>query len=73
MDDAAMCIQLRPEWEKGYFRKAAVLEAEDKNGEVWRGSGVAGGRGVVWLGCVEAYVAGGGGMMTASVNVRQGL
>uniref|UniRef100_A0A7R9Z794 Uncharacterized protein n=1 Tax=Chlamydomonas euryale TaxID=1486919 RepID=A0A7R9Z794_9CHLO len=33
MDDAAMCIQLRPEWEKGYFRKAAVLEAEDKNGE----------------------------------------
>ncbi|KXZ55488.1 hypothetical protein GPECTOR_2g1037 [Gonium pectorale] len=30
MEDAEMCISLKPEWEKGYFRKGAVLEATDK-------------------------------------------
>eukprot|EP00803_Ostreobium_quekettii_P006900 evm.model.scf_1013.2 EVM.evm.TU.scf_1013.2 scf_1013:16807-22244(+) len=28
--DAEVCIKLRPEWEKGYFRKAAVMEALEK-------------------------------------------
>mmetsp|Transcript_43648 Transcript_43648/g.111579 ORF Transcript_43648/g.111579 Transcript_43648/m.111579 type:complete len:135 (-) Transcript_43648:139-543(-) len=26
LQDAEECIKLRPEWEKGYFRKGAVLE-----------------------------------------------
>ncbi|GLC40807.1 hypothetical protein PLESTB_000020600 [Pleodorina starrii] len=30
MEDADKCISLKPDWEKGYFRKAAVLEAQDK-------------------------------------------
>jgi tetratricopeptide (TPR) repeat protein len=35
--DAEECIRLRPEWDKGYFRKAAVLEALERLDEV-RGS-----------------------------------
>ncbi|KAG1670772.1 hypothetical protein FOA52_014000 [Chlamydomonas sp. UWO 241] len=30
LEDAEECIRLRPEWEKGYYRKAAVLEDQDK-------------------------------------------
>lgn len=29
LEDAEECIRLRPEWEKGYYRKAAVLEEQD--------------------------------------------
>lgn len=32
--DAEECIKLRPEWEKGFFRKAAALEVMDKLQEV---------------------------------------
>ncbi|KAF5837562.1 hypothetical protein DUNSADRAFT_4198 [Dunaliella salina] len=34
-EDADTCIKLKPEWEKGYFRKGAILEEQDKLGEVW--------------------------------------
>lgn len=34
MGDAETAIRLRPDWEKGYFRKGAVLEAEEKLAEV---------------------------------------
>lgn len=27
LQDADKCIELRPEWEKGYFRKGTALEA----------------------------------------------
>ncbi|GMH44069.1 hypothetical protein BSKO_12003 [Bryopsis sp. KO-2023] len=30
MADAEECIALRPEWEKGYFRKACVLEMREE-------------------------------------------
>ncbi|GFR49295.1 hypothetical protein Agub_g11317 [Astrephomene gubernaculifera] len=30
LEDAEACISLKPDWEKGYFRKGAVLEALDK-------------------------------------------
>lgn len=30
MEDAEKCIALNPDWEKGYFRKAAILELLDK-------------------------------------------
>ncbi|PNH04208.1 Protein STIP1 [Tetrabaena socialis] len=30
LEDAEKCISLRPDWEKGYFRKAGVLEAQDR-------------------------------------------
>jgi hypothetical protein len=29
MEDAEECIRLRPEWEKGYIRKAGVHEAQE--------------------------------------------
>ena len=32
--DAEECIRLRPDWDKGYFRRAAVLEALDRLDEV---------------------------------------
>jgi tetratricopeptide (TPR) repeat protein len=32
--DAEECIRLDPEWDKGYFRKGAVLEAQGKLNEV---------------------------------------
>lgn len=32
--DAEECIRLRPDWDKGYFRKGAVLEALEKMDEV---------------------------------------
>ena len=32
--DAEHCLKLRPEWEKGYFRKGAALEAAEKFDEV---------------------------------------
>ncbi|KAL4857231.1 Small glutamine-rich tetratricopeptide repeat-containing protein beta [Chlorella vulgaris] len=31
--DAEECIRLRPDWDKGYFRKGAVLEALEKMDE----------------------------------------
>lgn len=34
--DAEECIKCKPEWEKGYFRKANVLEATLKFDQVWR-------------------------------------
>ncbi|GIL52402.1 hypothetical protein Vafri_8286 [Volvox africanus] len=33
MEDAEKCISLKPDWEKGYFRKGAVLEAQEKMAE----------------------------------------
>jgi len=36
--DAEECIRLRPDWDKGYFRKAAALEAlgrMDEVGDCW--------------------------------------
>ena len=33
MEDADQCIKLNPTWEKAYFRKAAVFEAQDKHDE----------------------------------------
>lgn len=38
--DAEECIRLRPDWDKGYFRKAAVLEALGQLDEV-RGRGAS--------------------------------
>jgi tetratricopeptide (TPR) repeat protein len=32
--DAEECIRLEPEWDKGYFRKGAVLESQGKLEEV---------------------------------------
>lgn len=32
--DAEECIKCKPTWEKGYFRKANVLEATQKFGQV---------------------------------------
>ncbi len=34
LEDADKCIELRPEWEKGYFRKGAVLEEQNQLAEV---------------------------------------
>ena len=34
LEDAELCITLRSDWEKGYFRKAAVLEQMDRYDEV---------------------------------------
>lgn len=34
LDDADTAIRLRPEWDKGYYRKASVLEAMDNQEEV---------------------------------------
>lgn len=36
LDDAEQCIKLKPEWEKGYFRKGAVLEDQEQFAEVRR-------------------------------------
>eukprot|EP00899_Mesostigma_viride_P007856 jgi/Mesvir1/17071/Mv15258-RA.1 len=33
MTDADKCIELKPQWEKGYFRKGCILEALGKNDE----------------------------------------
>lgn len=30
LKDAQECITLKPDWDKGYFRKAAVLEVQEK-------------------------------------------
>ena len=48
LEDADAAIKLRPEWEKGYFRKAAALEVLDKLQEVGPAEGGAerGGRGM---------------------------
>ncbi len=35
LDDAEECIRLRPEWEKGYFRKAAVQEEQGEAGAAY--------------------------------------
>jgi hypothetical protein len=34
LSDAEAAIEREPEWDKGYFRKAAALEAQDKLEEV---------------------------------------
>ncbi len=34
LEDAEAAIGLRPEWEKGYFRKASALEVVDRLAEV---------------------------------------
>lgn len=34
LDDAHTVIRLRPDWDKGYFRKASVLEAMGRPEEV---------------------------------------
>jgi tetratricopeptide (TPR) repeat protein len=34
LSDADAAIQRQPDWDKGYFRKAAALEAQDKLEEV---------------------------------------
>ncbi len=39
LDDAATVIRLRPDWDKGYYRKASVLEAMDKQEDVWLSRG----------------------------------
>ncbi len=36
MDDADKCVALKPDWEKGHFRRAAVLEELGKMQEVGR-------------------------------------
>ena len=33
LQDAERCVQLRPEWDKAHFRKAAALEASEKDDE----------------------------------------
>ena len=35
--DAETCIRLKPEWEKGYFRKGNALETLEKTEEVSAG------------------------------------
>jgi hypothetical protein len=50
--DAEECIRLRPDWDKGYFRKAAALEVLDRLDEV---GGWAGGWSVGWVGAGVAW------------------
>ena len=53
--DAEECIRLRPDWDKGYFRKAAALEALGRMEEV--GAEGRGAAGVLRRGPVSAPLA----------------
>ena len=33
MQDAEKCCELKPDWDKAHFRKAAALEASEKDAE----------------------------------------
>jgi len=53
LSDAEECIRMRPDWDKGHFRKAAALEVMERTEEVgaggWWGAVLAAGAGRGWV------------------------